>query len=116
MIESRSDKVFSVIVYILLSTFGLLIILPFLNLLATSLSDQVAVSNGMVSFWPKRFTLSAYKFVIQNKQFWNGFKTTIFITVVGTLLSMVVTTLTAYPLSLPKFKGRKFFLILFIIV
>jgi putative aldouronate transport system permease protein len=116
MIDSRSDKVFSVIVYIILSTFGILIILPFLNLLATSLSDQVAVSNGMVTFWPKRFTLSAYKFVIQNKQFWNGFKTTILVTFAGTVLSMLVTTLTAYPLSLPKLKGRKFFLVLFIIV
>ena len=92
MIDSRSDKVFSVIVYIILSTFGILIILPFLNLLATSLSDQVAVSNGMVTFWPKRFTLSAYKFVIQNKQFWNGFKTTIIVTFSGTVLRMLVTT------------------------
>lgn len=116
MIESRSDKIFSIVVYIVLTIFGLTIILPFLNLLATSLSDQVAVSNGSVAFWPKRFTLSAYQFVIENRQFWNGLGNSLFITVVGTILAMVVTTLTAYPLSLPKFRARKTFLVIFIIV
>ncbi len=115
MIESRSDKVFSVIVYVLLSIFGLSIILPFFNLLATSLSDPVAVSNGMISFLPVRFTTGAYRFVINNTQFWNGFRTTVIVTAVGTLGSLVVTTLAAYPLSIKKFRGRKFFLILFII-
>lgn len=115
MIESRSDKVFSVVVYVILTIFGLSIILPFFNLLATSLSDPVAVSNGMISFLPVRFTTGAYRFVINNTQFWNGFRTTVIVTVVGTLGSLVVTTLAAYPLSIKKFKGRKFFLILFII-
>lgn len=115
MIESRSDKVFSVVVYVLLSIFGLSIILPFFNLLATSLSDPVAVSNGMISFLPVRFTTGAYRFVINNTQFWNGFRTTVIVTAVGTLGSLVVTTLAAYPLSIKKFRGRKFFLILFII-
>ncbi|MDY0211148.1 MAG: carbohydrate ABC transporter permease [Acholeplasma sp.] len=115
MIESRSDKVFSVVVYVLLSIFGLSIILPFFNLLATSLSDPVAVSNGMISFLPVRFTTGAYRFVINNTQFWNGFRTTVIVTGVGTLGSLVVTTLAAYPLSIKKFRGRKFFLILFII-
>lgn len=116
MIQSKSDKIFSAIVYVILTIIGLTIILPFLNLLATSLSDPIAVSNGTVSFFPKRFTISAYRFVIENKQFWNGFKTTVFVTVIGTILSMIVTTLTAYPLSLPKFRGRKYILIIFIIV
>ncbi|HOH17806.1 MAG TPA: carbohydrate ABC transporter permease [Bacilli bacterium] len=116
MLESKSDKIFSLVVYIILSIFGLSIIMPFLNLLATSLSDQVAVSNGSVSFWPKNFTWSAYQFVIQNNQFWNGLKTTVFVTLVGTTLALMVTTLAAYPLSLPKFKARKFFLVIFIIV
>lgn len=115
MIESRSDKVFSVVVYVILTIFGLSIILPFFNLLATSLSDPVAVSNGMISFLPVRFTTGAYRFVINNTQFWNGFRTTVTVTVVGTLGSLVVTTLAAYPLSIKKFRGRKFFLILFII-
>ncbi len=115
MIESRSDKVFSVVVYVILTIFGLSIILPFFNLLATSLSDPVAVSNGMISFLPVRFTTGAYRFVINNTQFWNGFRTTVIVTAVGTLGSLVVTTLAAYPLSIKKFRGRKFFLILFII-
>ena len=115
MIESRSDKVFSIFVYIVLSIFGLTIILPFFNLLATSLSDPVAVSNGLITFFPVRFTMSAYRFVIDNVQFWNGFRTTVIVTVVGTLGSLVVTTLVAYPLSIKKFRGRKFILILFII-
>jgi putative aldouronate transport system permease protein len=116
MIESKGDKIFSIVVYVFLTILGFSIIFPFLNLLATSLSDQIAVSSGAVKFLPKRFTLSAYSFVLNNSQFWNGFKTTVLVTVVGTVLSLVVTTLTAYPLSLPKFRARKYFLIIFIIV
>ena len=98
-----------------MSIFGLSIILPFFNLLATSLSDPVAVSNGKITFFPVGFNISAYKFGFNNKQFWNGFKSTLFITVVGTFLSLIITTLTAYPLSIKKFKGRKVFLVIFII-
>lgn len=115
MRETRSDKIFNIVVYVVLSIFGISIILPFLNLLATSLSNQVAVSNGKVTFYPVNFTLSAYKFVINNNQFWNGFKTSIFVTTVGTILSLIVTTLAAYPLSIKKLKGRKPLLIIFII-
>lgn len=112
---SKGDKTFSIIVYVVLTIFGLSIILPFFNLLAVSLSDQVAVSNNQVLLFPVRFTLSSYKFVLNNSQFWNGFKSTIIITVIGTVLALVVTTLTAYPLSIKNFKGRKLFLIIFII-
>lgn len=115
MLETKGDKVFSIFVYTILALFGLSIILPFINLIATSLSNQVAVSNGKVTFFPVGFTLSAYNFVIENEQFWNGFKSTIIVTVFGTILSLIVTTLTAYPLSIKKLRGRKFLLLLFII-
>lgn len=115
MLETKGDKLFSIFVYVILALFGLSIILPFINLIATSLSNQVAVSNGRVTFFPVGFTLSAYNFVIENEQFWNGFKSTMIVTVVGTILSLIVTTLTAYPLSIKKLRGRKFLLLLFII-
>lgn len=113
---SKGDRIFTISVYVILTIFGLTIILPFFNLLAVSLSDQVAVSNGEVTLFPVRFTLSAYKFVLDNTQFWNGFKSSVIVTVIGTVLALIVTTLTAYPLSNKKFKGRKAFLIFFIIV
>ncbi|WP_051615844.1 carbohydrate ABC transporter permease [Haploplasma modicum] len=115
MLQTKNDKVFSIITYVIMSIFGLSIILPFFNLLATSLSDPVAVSNGKITFFPVGFNISAYKYVFNNKQFWNGFKSTLFITVVGTFLSLIITTLTAYPLSIKKFKGRKVFLVIFIV-
>lgn len=116
MKESKGDRLFTVIVYVVLTIFGLSIILPFVHLLSVSLSDQIAVSNNMVTFLPVKPTVSAYRFVIENKQFWNGFKTTLLVTFLGTLGALIVTTLTAYPLSIVKFKGRKFFLVFFIIV
>ncbi|WP_025725020.1 carbohydrate ABC transporter permease [Acholeplasma granularum] len=115
MLETKGDKIFSIAVYIILTIFGFTIILPFVNLLATSLSHEVAVSNNQVTFFPVRFTLSAYEFVMNNSQFWNGFKSTLKVTAIGTVASLIVTTLAAYPLANKNFYGRRVLLIFFII-
>jgi putative aldouronate transport system permease protein len=115
MLESRGDKIFNVVNVIILFILAISMVVPFVNLLAVSLSSRDAVTNGIVTFWPRELTFSAYKFVMQDSMFWTGLKNSIFITLVGTLLSLVVTSLAAYPLSKINFKHRKFFLIMFIV-
>ncbi|MFC9776453.1 carbohydrate ABC transporter permease [Paenibacillus chitinolyticus] len=109
-----SEKLFHLINYTLFILFGLATLLPFLNLISKSLSDESAVISGQVSLFPIGFQLSTYAYVLQDQMFLNSFKISITITVVGTLLSLFLTTITAYPLSKTRLRGRKWLLLAFI--
>ena len=112
--ETRGEKIFYVINYILLTLFALTTLLPFMNLLAKSMSSNSEVISGAVTIYPKGFQMDAYKYVLKQGQFVNSFKVSIFVTIVGTFISMIMTVMTSYPLSKPHLKGRKFFLMLYI--
>lgn len=74
-----------------------------------SLSDSRAAMSGGLFFWPREFSLLTYELLLQTKRIFIAFFNSIAKTVLGTLLSMVVTILTAYALSLDELKGRRFF-------
>lgn len=109
--SSKAQQAVLVIIFCLCS---LSIVLPFLHLIAKAFSSEAAVISGRVSFYPIGFQLDVIKFVINNQNFLNSLKNSIFMTVVGTLISMAVTTLAAYPLSRPNFRGKKLFMVLFV--
>lgn len=107
-------SLFSVINAILFFLIILVCILPFLHLIAKSFSGNNAVIAGLVAFTPVDFQFDVYAYVMQNMLFWQAFNNSVFITVVGTVASMVVTVLAAYPLSKPSFKGRKVVLLMYV--
>ena len=82
-------------------------IYPFLNVIAYSFSGYNAVLTGNVTFYPKDFTVNAYKDILAKKQIWQAMRTTVFVTVVGVFLSMVLTIFAAYALSREDLIGRK---------
>lgn len=112
--KSWGEKCFTVINYMMFTLLAMATLFPFLNLVAKSLSGEAAVISGQVKLIPIDFQTSTYKFVLDNKQFINSFKVTIFITVVGTFLCILMTAISAYPLSKPDLKGRKILLLLFV--
>lgn len=101
------DKVFMVGVYILLTTFLLAVLLPLLNILASSFSDPLAVSAGRVSFWPVGFTLEGYTRTLGDPTILRGFANSLIYTVAGTAVSLALTVALAYPLSRLDFWGRR---------
>lgn len=115
MIESKGTKIFYIFNYIILTILAIVVILPFMHLISKSFSSNSAVISGEVGFFPVDFTTAAYEFVVLNKEFFNAFLVSVFVTLVGTILSVIITVLTAYPLSKPSFVGRKFLLKFFII-
>ncbi|MCM0647574.1 carbohydrate ABC transporter permease [Clostridium swellfunianum] len=112
--ESKGERIFNVINYILFTVFGFLTLFPFVNLIAKSFSSEAAVVSGMVTLLPIDFQTGTYKFVLGNKQFMNSFIVTIVITALGTLFGIIMTVITAYPLSKPRLRGRKIYLLIFI--
>ena len=111
---SLGEKIFIVFNYLLFTLIGIITLFPFLNIIAKSFSSEAAVISGKVSIIPVEFQLGTYKYVLANKQFINSFKVSVFVTVVGTFLSLVMTVIAAYPLSKPRLRGRKVFTLIYI--
>ena len=109
------DKVFKVFTITVVVLIAACCLFPFLHVLAVSFSNKTAVIRGEVLLWPINFDLSAYKAVFNNKGLMDSMWFTLFLTVVYTLLSLVITVLCAYPLSRPdlKFKSPLLLYILF---
>lgn len=78
-----------------------------LHIAARSLSSSTALIRNEVTFWPKGWNLNAYRLVLRDSRYTISLVWTAFITVIGTCLSLVMTTLCAYPLVFDKLKGRK---------
>ncbi|NQX67629.1 carbohydrate ABC transporter permease [Paenibacillus alba] len=111
---SSSEKLFHVINYAFFILLGLSTIFPFINLIAKSLSGEAAVVSGMVSLYPIDFQVGTYKYVASNSLFLNAFLVSVTVTFVGSILALIMTTLAAYPLSKPRLRGRKIFILMYL--
>lgn len=111
MLISKGEKIFNVINSIFLTLVALLCIAPMVYMLAVSLSDNAQVVAGNVSFWPKKFTLASYEYLISLSSFWNSMLISVERVVISLAFTLFFTALTAYPLSksATKFLGRPFF-------
>lgn len=87
---------------------------PLWFIIVASFSDPNAVTAGRVWLWPADAHLAGYRMVFENKDIWMGYVNSIFYTVVGTMLNMILTVCAAYPLSRWDFMSRKFFTIMFL--
>ncbi|NEE01697.1 carbohydrate ABC transporter permease [Phytoactinopolyspora halotolerans] len=103
--ESNVDRVFMLGVYLLLSTFLAVVLIPLLHILASSFSSPNAVSSGRVTLWPVEFSIRGYEVALSNSQVITGFANSLFYTSVGTFISVSLTVAIAYPLSRRDFVG-----------
>lgn len=106
--DSPSRKVFNVVNMIFLISMTLICVLPFIHIFALSLSSELATSAGEVGLLPKEFSVEAYLFLLQKKDFFRAMGVSVIRVILGTIISMSVVILTAYPLSKEntKFKSR----------
>lgn len=92
--------------YSFLTLTALLCLLPFINLLATSLSSGTAVAAGEVKFLPVEFSLKSYEFVMKSRQFSQAVYVSVERVVLGVGVNMFLTLLAAYALSKEKTNFR----------
>ena len=109
------DKTILIIGYVILGLFIVAIILPMIYIILASFIDPVTLQNKGLTFDFSKWTVTAYKRVLENKQIWVGFGNALLYSVLFTALSVVVTLLAAYPMSRSDFKGKKFFNTIFVI-
>ena len=87
-----------------------LILLPLIHVVAGSFSDGAAyMSHSGLLLWPLKPTTAAYESVIANQNIWTGYRNTLFIVIVGTLLDMLFSLVAAYVLSRKKYMLKSFF-------
>lgn len=85
-------------------------VLPFLLMLSISLSNETDVVINGYKLIPEHIEFTAYEYLFRNPAtILNAYKFTIFQSVVGTVFSVFMMTLMAYPLSLKNFKLKRFF-------
>ena len=111
---TRRIELFDLVNYIILSTIFLVVIFPLLFTIAASFSDPVAVASGQIWFWPKGFTVEAYRNVFSNRVIWTGYANSIVYMVSGTALNLAVTITCAFALSRSKLRGRNLIMGLFV--
>lgn len=84
-------------------------ILPFIHLMAKSISGNTFVVAKQISFWPKGITLDAYNSIFKDGGLIYAMGYSVIVTLIFTVLGMVVCTCAAYPLSKKRLKGRLVF-------
>lgn len=100
------DRVFYLISGFLLTTIFLSVLYPCIFVLSASFSSGTAVQSGKVILWPVDLSLVGYDTVVHTTNIWKGFVNSLFYTVCGTLINVVITLLAAYPLSRKDLAGR----------
>lgn len=100
------NRTFDVLNYLLLSLFTLAILLPFVYMLSVSLSEPIAIARQDVRLLPVGFNFDSYKAVFDDNLIVSAYWNSIRYTVVGTAIVLAVGCMTAYPLSLRRFKLR----------
>jgi protein lplC len=106
----KKKSLFDIILYIILGIIALVTIYPFYNVLIISMSNTIASATYSPYLYPHVFDFTGYKAIVKDVQFFKSLGTTLFVTIVGTLLNMIFSVTAAYVLSRKRLKGRKFFL------
>ena len=110
MIDDRktSRRVFNVFNYLFLGVIMVITLYPLYYQFIVSISNGLDVMRGEVTFLPQNITLDTYRQFLKGDLFMY-MKNSIFYTVLGTFINLVMSSLCAYPLTRKQFSGRKFF-------
>ena len=107
MVLSAGGKAYQIVINIILIIVTLIMILPLVLLFMSSITDENTLIVNGYSFFPAKFSLGAYEYIMQNyATVFRAYGITILVTVVGTATSIILCTLMAFPLSLKDLPGR----------
>ncbi len=114
--SGASERLVRLVGYVFIGAFALACVLPFVLVLGTSLTTERSIQSSGFNFWPKDFTLFAYRIVFENPNLVIGaYIVTILLTAAGTVIGLFLVAMTGYALQRPDFpyRNRISFLIYF---
>ncbi len=108
------DKIVYAVNYLLLTLLLIIVLYPLIYIISCSFSSGDALMSGKVRLFPVGFTFDSYAAVFKYDIIWVGYANSLFYTVVGTVISIVLTLFAAYPLSREDFRGDKVYTAFFL--
>lgn len=115
--SSPARKAFVVINYVILTLVMCISLFPLIHIFALSLSSNSAAQAGWVTVYPVNFTLDSYKYILQKPEFFKSFGVSLLRVVLGTVVSVSLTIISAYAMSQPdeRFHARKYYVWVFLV-
>ncbi|MFD0871357.1 MULTISPECIES: carbohydrate ABC transporter permease [Paenibacillus] len=111
--ETGLDKLFTIANYLFAGILLLLVLYPLVYVLSASFSSPESLMGGRVWLFPVDIGLAGYKAVFEYKGVWIGYSNSLFYTVAGTVINVVMTIAAAYPLSRKDFYGGRTIMLIF---
>lgn len=106
MRENINDKIINIVCYLIIGVFSIVCIFPFIYVITDSVMPYSEYLKNPLAILPTSITFDAYKQLLKFPLMQSGFKVTVFITVLGTILGVFLLLISAYPLSKADLKGR----------
>jgi len=106
--KSLSGILADILIWVIILLMTLSCLLPLLNMIAVSFSDNASATANLVGIFPVNFTLSSYQAIINEMQFWRSFMISVLRVLLGLSINIPLLILTAYPISKsPKVFGAQ---------
>lgn len=108
MVINKKQKIANGIIHIILILMALVMILPFVLLFISSVTDEITLIQNGYSFFPKKLSVEAYRYLVKSgEKILKAYGMTFLITIAGTVCNILLSSLLAYGLSLKGLPGRK---------
>ena len=107
MKNMTDEKKFNMLGTVILTILAIIALMPIIMIVIASFSDEKALLSNGYSYFPKAWSLDAYYYMLnQGKTIFRAYGISIFVTITGTVGSVLVTTMLAYPMSRKNFKYK----------
>ncbi|MEK8132411.1 carbohydrate ABC transporter permease [Paenibacillus filicis] len=114
MKRTATDRTFDTINVTILILIGIMALFPLYYVVIGSFSSAADLSGGLV-LWPSEWTLDAYRYILSTESFIRAFGVSSFLAVVGTALSLIITSMLSYGISRRRLKGRRTIMLLILV-
>lgn len=104
--RKKLDKI-DIFIIVVLSAYALIIAYPFYNAILSSIVSVREYSHNPAMIWPKEIIFDNYEFMLENVNIVKGYANTLFVVIIGTALSMLITVAMAYVFSRKNLRGKK---------
>lgn len=105
---SKSDKVFDGVNILIMIIVVVVMLYPFLNVLAISFNASADTVKGGITIFPRQFTFANYHRLFSYPSLLIGLRNSVLRTIIGTILSVICDSMIAYTLSRREYQARKF--------
>ena len=108
--RSKDQKIFNLISHTVMIFVTVMAVLPFVLVFLSSVTEENTLVLNGYSFFPEKFSLYAYEYIVmKGKKIFRAYAVTLFVTVVGTSINVMISAMLAYPLSLKDLPGKRIF-------